>query len=87
VVAKADDSAQDSDETVEVDYAGPEHSLAFNPRYLTEALHSAPGDTVDLAFTPTGAGRTGAGRVHRARRRHLAAPAGADPALREDRER
>jgi DNA polymerase III subunit beta len=51
VVAKADDLAQDSDETIEADYTGPEHSLAFNPRYLTEALHSAPGDVVDMAFT------------------------------------
>jgi DNA polymerase III subunit beta len=53
VVAKADDLAQDSDETVAVDYTGPEHSLVFNPTYLAEALHSAPGDTVNLAFTPT----------------------------------
>jgi DNA polymerase III subunit beta len=51
VVAKADDLAQDSDETIEADYTGPEYSLAFNPRYLTEALHSAPGDVVDMAFT------------------------------------
>jgi DNA polymerase-3 subunit beta len=52
VVAKADDIAQDSDETVETDYAGPGYSLAFNPGYLADALTSAPGDTVDVAFRP-----------------------------------
>jgi DNA polymerase III subunit beta len=51
VVAKADELAQDSDETVEAEYTGPEHSLAFNPRYLADALGSAPGGVVDVAFT------------------------------------
>jgi DNA polymerase-3 subunit beta len=56
VVAKADDIAQDSDETVPADYTGPEHSLAFNPAYLADALNSAPGDVVDMAFLATGPG-------------------------------
>jgi DNA polymerase-3 subunit beta len=56
VVAKADDIAQDSDETVEVDYSGPDYSLAFNPGYLADALASAPHETVDLAFRPVAEG-------------------------------
>jgi DNA polymerase III subunit beta len=56
VVAKADDIAQDSDETAEVEYSGPECSLAFNPGFLTAALASAPGDVVDLAFAVAGPG-------------------------------
>lgn len=56
VFAKADDIHQDSAEEVDATYSGPEHAAAFNPKYLGDALASAPGGEVDLAFRPTGPG-------------------------------
>jgi DNA polymerase-3 subunit beta len=51
LVAAAELVHQDSDETVPAEYTGPDHELAFNPRYFGEALASAPGEVVDIALT------------------------------------
>jgi DNA polymerase-3 subunit beta len=41
---------QDGNEEVDVRYDGPAASVAFNPRYLAEALASVPGDEVEMQF-------------------------------------
>lgn len=48
--AKADDIARKSAEDVDAEYSGPEFTMALNPKYLAEALSSAPGDTVRIDF-------------------------------------
>jgi DNA polymerase-3 subunit beta len=53
LAAVAEDIKQDSDEEVEADYTGPEHTMAFNPKYFADALATAPGKTVDIAFDDT----------------------------------
>jgi DNA polymerase III subunit beta len=50
--AKADDSKQASGEEIDAEYDGPSHALAFNPKYLGEALATVPGETVHIAFNP-----------------------------------
>lgn len=50
VHAKADQIQQKGSEEVDAQYDGPEHTLAFNPKYLADALGSAPDDTVRIAF-------------------------------------
>lgn len=37
-------------EDVDVDYSGPEHVVALNPRYFADALGSAPGEQVAVHF-------------------------------------
>jgi DNA polymerase III subunit beta len=51
LAAAAEDIHQDSDEEVEATYAGPEHTLAFNPEYFAQALASAPAAEVDITMT------------------------------------
>lgn len=51
LAAASDELVQDSDEVIEAKYSGADWTLAFNPRYLGEALASAPGDTVDIELT------------------------------------
>lgn len=51
LTASSSQLPQDSDEAVAAIYAGPECTLAFNPRYLSEALTSAPGDRVQITMT------------------------------------
>jgi DNA polymerase-3 subunit beta len=50
--AKADDTKQASGEEIDAQYAGADHALAFNPRYLGDALSTVPGETVHIAFNP-----------------------------------
>jgi DNA polymerase-3 subunit beta len=50
ILAKADQLKQDGTEEVDAQYAGPEHALAFNPKFFADALASAPGDEVDIAM-------------------------------------
>jgi DNA polymerase III subunit beta len=50
VHAKADQIQQKGSEEVDAQYSGPEHTLAFNPKYLADALGSAPGEIVRIAF-------------------------------------
>jgi DNA polymerase-3 subunit beta len=50
VHAKADQIQQKGSEEVDAQCAGPEHTLAFNPKYLADALGSAPGEIVRIAF-------------------------------------
>jgi DNA polymerase III subunit beta len=50
--AKAEDSKQSSGEEVDAQYDGPDYALAFNPKYLGEALSTVPGETVRIAFNP-----------------------------------
>ena len=49
--AAAEDVKRDSDEEVEAVYAGPDHTLSFNPKYFAEAVASAPGEVVDITMT------------------------------------
>jgi DNA polymerase-3 subunit beta len=49
--AKADQIRQKGSEPVDAQYDGPEHTLAFNPKYLADALGSAPGEIVRVAFS------------------------------------
>lgn len=51
LAAAAEDVKRDSDEEVEAVYAGPAHTLAFNPKYFAEAVASAPGQTVSITMT------------------------------------
>jgi DNA polymerase-3 subunit beta len=51
LAAAAEDVKRDSDEEVEAVYAGPDHTLAFNPKYFAEAIASAPGEVVDITMT------------------------------------
>ncbi len=46
----ADDRQKGADDEVDAEYAGPEHTLRFDPGKLGDALGSAPGDTVDIAM-------------------------------------
>lgn len=50
VHAKADQIQQKGSEEVDAQYDGPDHTLAFNPKYLADALGSAPGADVRIAF-------------------------------------
>lgn len=50
VHAKAEQIQQKGSEEVDAQYDGPEHTLAFNPKYLADALGSAPGADVRIAF-------------------------------------
>jgi DNA polymerase-3 subunit beta len=50
VHAKAEQIQQKGSEEVDAQYDGPEHTLAFNPKYLADALGSAPGSVVRIAF-------------------------------------
>lgn len=48
-IASADaELDQDGNEEIDVAWAGPPASVAFNPQYLAEALASAPGDKVRM---------------------------------------
>jgi DNA polymerase-3 subunit beta len=51
LAAAAEDVKRDSDEEIEAIYAGPDHTLNFNPKYFAEAVATAPGDTVDICMT------------------------------------
>lgn len=50
VSSKADEIAQEGDEGVDVDYAGDEVAIAFNPQYFADALGTAPSPTVRMGF-------------------------------------
>lgn len=47
------DSSQGGEEEATVSYDGPETTLLFNAKRLHDAIVSAPGDEIDLRFTPT----------------------------------
>lgn len=51
LAAAAEDLHQDSDEEIDAVYAGPEHTLAFDPKLFGEAIASVPGETVDITMT------------------------------------
>lgn len=50
ISSKADEIAQEGDEGVDADYAGPETAIAFNPQYFADALGTVPGGTVRMGF-------------------------------------
>lgn len=50
VHAKATDIKRKGAEDVDAEYAGPDYTMALNPKYLADALSSAPGDRVAIAF-------------------------------------
>ncbi len=51
IAAAQADIGNASGEEVDVGYSGDAADFAFNPKYLGEALASAPGDTVTVGFT------------------------------------
>lgn len=51
IQAKADQLKQNGAEEVDATYSGPDYSLLFNPKFFGDAISSAPGDTVEIAFT------------------------------------
>jgi DNA polymerase-3 subunit beta len=48
IAALASDTKGRAGEDVDVVYAGPQHRMGANPEYLTDALTSAPGATVEI---------------------------------------
>lgn len=48
--AKASDIKRKGAEDVDAQYEGPGYTMALNPKYLADALSSAPGDSVVIAF-------------------------------------
>lgn len=50
VHAKSTQVKQRGDEDVDAEYSGPSHTMALNPKYFADALGSAPGETVAIAF-------------------------------------
>jgi DNA polymerase-3 subunit beta len=50
--AKADEIKQDSGEEIDAEYDGPDHQLAFNPKYLGDVLGTVPGDVLEMSFNP-----------------------------------
>lgn len=51
VTAAADQLKQGSTEEIDASYDGPDHEMLFNPKFLADAIGSAPGETVELSFS------------------------------------